>query len=83
MPAEAAAPLSIVHQYRSRSCILFFVANLRHAADGPASLTGAHHRLLTDYVVLELVAHAASWADMQGTETYEMEVALEREVGFV
>jgi hypothetical protein len=46
-------------------------------------LTGAHHRLLTDYVILELVAHAASWADMQGTETYEMEVAMEREVGFV
>jgi len=49
------------------------------AADGPASLTG----LLTDYVVLELVAHAASWADMQGSETYEMDVAMEREVGFV
>jgi hypothetical protein len=49
--------------------------------------TGPRHcpapRLLTDYVVLELVAHAASWADMQGTETYEMEVAMEREVGFV
>jgi len=51
------------------------------AADGPASLTGVHKRLLRDYVVLELVAHAATWAETEGGENYDEEVALEWGVG--
>ena len=51
------------------------------AADGPVSLTGVHKRLLTDYVVLELVAHAATWAETEGGENYDEEVALEWGVG--
>ena len=51
------------------------------AADGPVTLNGVHKRLLTDYVVLELVAHAATWAETEGGENYDEEVALEWGVG--
>ena len=45
------------------------------AATGPSPLTGIHKRLLADFVVLELVAHAAAWAGSDGDESYDEDAA--------
>ena len=48
------------------------------ATGWPASLTGIHKRLLIDYTVLELVAHATAWTDTEEGGVYDEGVALER-----